>query len=107
MVLRADFSMAKRMLEQEPSIVLLDVRSEEEYVAGHADGAVLLDVAKLDGDSARRAIPSLSTPVLVYCRSGYRSHKAALRLDALGYRAVFDLGSLAGWPYGMSYGLEP
>ena len=107
MVQSADFSMANRMLSQEPSIVLLDVRTEEEYVAGHADGAVLLDVAEINEDSAARVIPSLSTPVLVYCRSGYRSHKAAVKLDALGYQAVYDLGSLAGWPYGMTYGLEP
>ena len=38
--------------------------------------------------------------MLVYCRTGARSHEAALRLRKLGYRRVYDVGSMVGWPYG-------
>ena len=38
--------------------------------------------------------------MLVYCRSGARSFEAARILRELGYRRVYDVGSMAGWPYG-------
>lgn len=37
---------------------------------------------------------------MVYCRSGARSFEAARILRELGYRRVYDVGSMAGWPYG-------
>ncbi len=106
MIQKLDFPAAKRLMEEKTNAVLLDVREEDEYISGHAAGAVLLGVNRISRDTAAGCIPSLSTPVLVYCRSGYRSHKAAVKLEALGYQAVYDLGSLAGWPYGIAYGLD-
>ena len=43
----------------------------------------------------------LATPVLVYCRSGYRSNVAAHKLEDYGYERIYDIGSLIGWPYGL------
>ena len=40
-------------------------------------------------------------PVLVYCRSGYRSNIAAHKLADFGYETVYDIGGLVGWPYGL------
>ena len=63
--------------------------------------AVLLPVDELTDETAMDAIPELTTPVLVYCRSGFRSNVAAHRLEEFGYREIYDLGSLIGWPYGL------
>ena len=101
MIERISFARAKELLDTEPDAVMLDVREEEEYITGHAADAVLLPVDELTDETALDAIPDLDTPVLVYCRSGYRSNVAAHKLDEYGYTRVYDLGSLIGWPYGL------
>lgn len=101
MITRISFAEAKELLDSEPACVLLDVREEEEYITGHAVDAVLLPVDELTDETAMEAIPDLDTPVLVYCRSGYRSNVAAHKLADFGYTRVYDLGSLIGWPYGL------
>ena len=95
------FTEAKELLDTLPGCVLLDVREEEEYITGHAMNALLLPVDELTEETAAQAIPDRDTPVLVYCRSGYRSDLAARKLDRLGYVRVYDIGSLIGWPYGL------
>ena len=80
---------------------MLDVREEEEFINGHAMDAVLLPVDELTDETAMDAIPDLDTPVLVYCRSGYRSNVAAHKLAEYGYSRIYDIGSLIGWPYGL------
>lgn len=98
---KIDFAKAKELLDSRPDAVLLDVREEAEYITGHAQNAVLLPVDELTDETAMDAVPELSTPVLVYCRSGYRSNVAAHRLEDFGYEEIYDLGSLIGWPYGL------
>ena len=98
---KIDFAKAKELLDSRPDAVLLDVREEAEYITGHAQNAVLLPVDELTDETAVDAVPELSTPVLVYCRSGYRSNVAAHRLEDFGYEEIYDLGSLIGWPYGL------
>lgn len=100
-ITRIDFARAKELLDSRPDAVLLDVREEAEYITGHAQNAVLLPVDELNDETAMDAIPELGTPVLVYCRSGYRSNVAAHRLEEYGYEEIYDLGSLIGWPYGL------
>jgi rhodanese-related sulfurtransferase len=98
---KLSFSEAHDLMERDPSCLLLDVREEEEYITGHAIGAVLFPLDDIDRQSAQAVIPSPSTPVLLYCRSGRRSQQAAETLSGFGYTRVYDLGSLIGWPYGM------
>lgn len=105
MIKRVDFPTAKGILDSRPEAVLLDVREEDEYLSGHAAGSALLPVGRINADSAARVL-SPSAPVLVYCRTGFRSRKAAVKLERLGYQEVYDIGSLAGWPYGISYGID-
>jgi rhodanese-related sulfurtransferase len=97
------FEQAHALQEQNPDCLILDVREENEYITGHATGAVLFPVDSINENSARAKIPSVDTPVLVYCRSGKRSQMAADKLSQLGYTQVYDLGSLVGWPYGMEW----
>ena len=78
--------------------ILLDVRTEQEFVTGHIAGAVLIPV-----DEIRARLAELpedrNTPIIVYCRSGNRSATAARMLTEAGYRAVYDLGGINSWPY--------
>ena len=98
---RLNFSEAKELLDTLPEKVLLDVREEPEYITGHAVDAVLLPVDELTDERALDLIPGYDTPVLVYCRSGYRSNVAAHKLEEYGYEQIYDIGSLIGWPYGL------
>lgn len=101
---KIDFMQAKQLMDNE-NCVLLDVREEEEYRAGHASDAVLLPVGRISSDTAAECIPDSQTAVLLYCRTGRRSKLAAKKLDSLGYERLYDLGGLFGWPYGMDYGI--
>ena len=98
---KVSFAEARELLDTLPGCVLLDVREEEEYITGHAVGAELLPVDELNEQTAAETVGDRDTPVLVYCRSGMRSRAAAHRLAALGYRRIFDIGGLVGWPYGL------
>ena len=100
---KISFEKAKELLDTEAEIRFFDVREEEEYVTGHADGAQLFPLDSINETSAAEAIPSLDTPVLVYCRSGVRSMTAAMTLLHLGYTRVYDMGALNGWPYGIAW----
>lgn len=100
---RISFETAKQLMDTEPGHLILDVREEEEYITGHADGAVLFPLGAINAETAAEVIPSRDTPLLVYCRSGRRSQQAVQKLLGLGYTQVYDMGSLVGWPYGMAW----
>ncbi len=89
---------AKDRLDNEVDIVLLDVRTREEYEEGHIEGAILipLDVLK---DEVSDIIKDKDTMVFVYCRRGNRSNTAAGILSDLGYLNVYDMGGIIDWPY--------
>ena len=80
-------------------VIVLDVREQEEYDSGHIPGAVLLPLGAIDGESAAEVIPKKDATVLVYCRSGSRSKRAAKALAELGYTDVYEFGGIMTWPY--------
>ena len=97
---KLSFEQAHELLLNNKDCCFFDVREEEEYAQGHADGAVNFPLDELDEESAAERIGAPDTPVLLYCRSGARSYLAAHRLLDFGYERVYDLGGLNGWPYG-------
>ena len=94
------FEEAKHLLDTEPDCLMFDVRQEEEFITGHPAEAEVFPLDTIDEFSASLRIPTKDTPVLVYCRTGARSFEAAQLLRNLGYRRVYDVGSMVGWPYG-------
>lgn len=73
--------------------VIIDVRTPEEYRAGHLDGALLIDIKESSFD-AKIAELDPDGNYVVYCRSGNRSAQAVARMRAIGITNIFDLGSL-------------
>lgn len=73
------------------NVQLVDVRTPEEFAAGHIPGAVNMDVKGADFDD-KAAILEAERPVAVYCRSGARSKTAAKRLVAKGF-TVYELNN--------------
>lgn len=81
---------------QADSVQVVDVRTADEYAAGHIAHAVNIDVLQLAFmDSARRL--DRHREVYVYCRSGKRSMAAARQLAAAGYRVVNLRGGIIEW----------
>ena len=97
----ADVNEFASLLTNRQDVVLLDVRTAEEYAEGHIEGATNIDVRSDSfAERAESLLPKEKT-IAVYCRSGRRSRRAAKLLDGFGYTQLYDLGSLIGWPYGL------
>jgi rhodanese-related sulfurtransferase len=100
--------MLKEMLDAKSDLVIIDVRTLEEYKEGHIGGALLLPYDQINAASVAKAIGGdKNRTVIVYCRSGRRSEIAAQSLTSLGYKKVFDLGANSVWPYGIHKGPPP
>lgn len=79
----------------EHGAVLLDVRTPEEFEAGHIDGALNIPLHELSARAVE--LGPTDRAVVVYCRSGHRSAQALRSLQAQGYTDVFDLGPMSAW----------
>ena len=89
---------AKEMMDTQ-KVIILDVREQDEFDAGHIPGAVLLPVGSISAVTAAAVISESDTVVLVYCRSGNRSKTASQALAELGYTNVYEFGGINTWPY--------
>ena len=72
--------------------MVLDVRTPEEFRAGHLRGAVNIPLDELQ-DEVRRRVPDRSQVVLLHCLAGTRSGIARRMLRGMGYTNAFNLGS--------------
>ena len=79
-------------------VVVVDVRTREEYDGGHIENAVLVPNESI-GSEMPEALPYKEATLLIYCRSGRRSKQAAEKLLELGYQNVYDFGGVIDWPY--------
>jgi rhodanese-related sulfurtransferase len=87
----------EKTIRENPGIQILDVRTPEEFAAGHLEGAVNYNIhapefadnlAKLDKEKE----------VVVYCAAGGRSAKAAGQMNGLGFKKVRDMsGGMNAW----------
>ena len=79
-----------------PDVQLVDVRTAEEFNAGHIPGSINIDVLK--GHEELLATLDPERPVALYCRSGRRSENAAWVLEKVFFRNVVDLkGGYNAW----------
>lgn len=88
---------AKKRMDNEEDVIILDVRTQEEYDSGHIKNAVCLP--NEDILSEPDILPDKGRQILVYCRSGNRSKQAAQKLADMGYENVLEFGGILDWPY--------
>jgi rhodanese-related sulfurtransferase/enamine deaminase RidA (YjgF/YER057c/UK114 family) len=83
-------------LRQQKDVVVLDVRTPEEYAAGHVPGATNLNIQ--DKSFADRAANlDKSRTYVVYCQAGGRAGRACTKMQDMGFK-VFDFtGSMNAW----------
>lgn len=92
-----DASAAAKLLADNDSVVVLDVRTPAEFDAGHIDGAVNIDFQGT-GFAAKLAELDRAVPYLVHCKSGGRSTKALEQFRKLGFATVYHLdGGFTAW----------
>jgi len=89
---------AAEVFENQPEdLVLLDVRTPEEFDAGHLDGAIMIDFYE-DDFASQIADLDRDQPYLLYCRSGNRSGQTRLIMEELGFTNVSDVdGGINAW----------
>lgn len=90
-IMNIDCKELKKILED--GAILLDVRSASEYDSYHLENALNIEYTKIQ-DLVPGIIPSKDTKIIVYCQSGKRSKIAASSLKELGYKNIYDLGSI-------------
>lgn len=94
---------AKARLVANPAAVLMDVREDHEWAAGHAAQAVHLGKGILERD-LERLYPDKDRELILYCGGGFRSALSADAAQKMGYTRVFSLIggykalASAGWP---------
>jgi rhodanese-related sulfurtransferase len=82
--------------------VLVDVREESEFAAGHVPGAVHIGKGVIERDIEAK-VPDPHTPLVLYCGGGFRSALAADALQKMGYTNVISMDG--GWRVWTQQGL--
>ena len=90
---------AKALMDSGEGYVILDVRTPEEFAAGHIAGAILIPDYEIR-EKAEKILTDKDQLILVYCRSGRRSKNAANELATLGYTNIKEFGGINDWEYG-------
>lgn len=89
-----DVGEVKAALDGKQPLVILDVRSADEYRAGHIAGALLIPLGELRG--RMNELPK-DRQILCVCRSGARSGSAVGHLTGAGFDAVNLRGGMMSW----------
>jgi rhodanese-related sulfurtransferase len=80
------------------NVQLIDVRTSEEFNAGHIEGAINIDFKNEEVFYQSFQRLDKKNPVYVYCKSGNRSKKSADKLLEMGFSKVYDLkGGYIDW----------
>jgi len=87
----------KRRIDAGEHFVLVDVREESEFAAGHAPRAVHMSKGVIERDIETK-VPDKATPLVLYCGGGFRSALATDNLQKMGYTNAISMdGGWRGW----------
>lgn len=84
---------AKEIFATEGDYIILDVRREDEFRAGHIPGAMNIPNESI-GETDIPELQDKEQVIYVYCRSGNRSKQAAEKLVKLGYANIIECGGI-------------
>lgn len=89
---KPDINQHVQTFQKTPQGILLDVRTPEEYAAGHIPQSCSHPLQEIE--TIETCIPDKTTPVFVYCRSGRRSGEAVKRMQQMGYTKAVNIGGI-------------
>lgn len=94
-----DAATFKARLAEMPDAVLVDIRTPQEFNAGHIEGAKNIDFYERSFADEMSKLPR-DKPVFIYCHSGNRSGQAGRQMASMGFQYVYDLsGGMSRWPF--------
>jgi len=93
-VLECAVSDVKLRMDQGEKLLLIDVREESEFAAGHLPGAVHVSKGVIERD-IETIVPDTNQEILLYCGGGFRSALSAENLQRMGYSNVVSIDG--GW----------
>ena len=80
-----------------PDLVILDVRTQEEYNSNHICNATLIPHTELES-RINELLPYNDTEIIVYCNSGTRSQAASIILVSYNFTKVYNMnGGIIAW----------
>ena len=92
-----DYKEFKKQVEN-TNVQLFDVRTPDEYIMGHIEGAINVDFKNDEVFDSFFNDLNKSDTIYLYCRSGNRSKKSADKLISLGFQKIYDLeGGFIEW----------
>lgn len=98
-VFNLTYKQSKELISTNHNLKIIDVRSFAEYKEGHIHRSVNVSHDDLEYD-IEELIPSKDDSILIYCRTGRRSHLAIETLKELGYKKIYHIyEGLSDWPY--------
>ncbi len=102
-VKETDVTGYKQMLARGDKHVLVDVREDNEFAAGHVRGAVHMSKGTIERDIETK-YPDKDTTLVLYCGGGFRSALVADNLQKMGYKNPISLDG--GWRALQTSGLD-
>ena len=85
------------MLQKDPKLIVLDVRTPEEYKDGHIPGAINLDIRQADTFNKLDKL-NRNAKYIVYCRTNHRSGMAVDHMMQSGFKNVYQMmDGFPGW----------
>ena len=92
-----DVSQVSQMILDKENIVLIDVRTPEEFQEGHLEGAKLINFYDANFQEEVKKLDA-SKKYVVYCRSGGRSSKSVSAMKKIGFKDVYNMsGGVLAW----------
>ena len=80
----------KEIIRNDENVILIDVRSRQEFLEGHLNGSINIPLYELEQCCERKLIDKNSI-IITYCQCGARSKKAIVILKKHGYKNVYHL----------------
>lgn len=90
--IKAQKNKSAQTVKPEADALLIDVRTPEEFSAGHLENAINVPLQSISNISS--VAPDKNTVLYLYCRSGRRVKMAIAELQKLGYNNLHDFGGM-------------
>ena len=91
----ADINAGVQEFQKTEKAMLLDVRTKEEYEAGHIENSENIPLQQIE--KVLDKITDKNTPLFVYCQSGARSSSATSALKQMGYLNITNIGGISSY----------
>lgn len=85
-----NYSTMQKMLRENKNIILIDVRTKDEFMYNHLDGAINIPLHEIN-QKIGRYTNNKNDVIIVYCEYGGRSKKAVNKLNKIGFVNVYNL----------------